>query len=147
MTTAELTAYLHEHIPITRSLGARVEHMDGRSVRLVAPLAPNLNHRATAFGGSLSMLAILSGWALLHVQLLDRDLAGRIVIQRSAFDYQAPIDGEFVATTSLPAPEAWTRFLATLTRHHAARVVVHAEVTCGAVLGGRHEGTYAVLRG
>lgn len=147
MTTEELTAYLYEHIPITRSLGARVEHQDDRSVRLVAPLAPNLNHRATAFGGSLSTLAILSGWVLLHVQLLDRHLTGRIVIQRSAFDYEAPVDGEFSATASLPAPEAWNRFLATLARHHAARVVIHSEVTCGAVLGGRHEGTYAVLRG
>ncbi len=86
MTTEELTTYLHEHIPITRSLGARVVHVDDHSVRLSAPLAPNLNHRATAFGGSLSTLAILSGWVLIHVQLLGRDLSGRIVIQRSAFD-------------------------------------------------------------
>ncbi len=147
MTTAELTTYLHEHIPITRGLGARVEHLDDRSVRLVAPLAPNLNHRATAFGGSLSTLAILSGWVLIHAQLLGRDVAGRIVIQRSAFDYAAPVEGDFSATAALPEPQAWNRFLATLQRHHAARVVIHAEVTCGPVVGGRHEGTYAVLRG
>ncbi len=147
MTTAELTTYLHEHIPITRGLGARVEHLDDRSVRLVAPLAPNLNHRATAFGGSLSTLAILSGWVLIHAQLLGRDVAGRIVIQRSAFDYQAPVEGDFSATATLPDPKAWDRFLATLQRHHAARVVIPSEVTCGTVVGGRHEGTYAVLRG
>ena len=68
MRLDEITRYLHDHIPITRSLGARVEHADGQSVRLWAPLAQNLNHRDTAFGGSLSSLAILSGWVLLYLR-------------------------------------------------------------------------------
>ena len=54
MSLDEITAYLHAHIPVTRSLGAAAVRWDGATLGLRAPLAPNLNHRGTAFGGSMS---------------------------------------------------------------------------------------------
>lgn len=146
MTADEITAYLHDSMPITRSLGARVELYDGDSVRLAAPLAPNLNHFATAFGGSLSAVAILSGWVLLHLELRKRGIASRLVIQRSAFDFAAPVDGDFTATSVLPAAAALNRFLATLARHRSARVTVTSTIACDSGVGGRHEGTYVATR-
>lgn len=68
---ATVEHYLHEHIPITRAMGLKVTAYDGDSVRLWAPLEPNLNHRNTAFGGSLSTLGILAGWSLLHVKMQE----------------------------------------------------------------------------
>ncbi len=146
MTPDEITAYLHEHMPITRSLGARVEFYDGDSVRLAAPLAPNLNHFGTAFGGSLSSLAILSGWVLLHLELRKRGIAARLVIQRSALDFAAPVDGDFTATSVLPPAAAWNRFLATLARHRRARVTVSSTLAAASGVGGRHDGTYVAVR-
>ncbi len=146
MNLDEITAYGHQHIPITASLGARGEHYDRAAVRLGAPLAPNLNHRATAFGGSLSAVGILSGWVLLHLKLRELGIAARLVIQRSTMEFEAPVDGDFTATATLPAEATWRRFLATLSRHRAARVSVASLVTCGAAVGGRHEGTYVATR-
>ena len=146
MTLDEITAYLHDRMPITRSLAARVERYDGDSVRLAAPLAPNVNHFATAFGGSLSALAILSGWVLLHLQLRERGIENRLVIQRTVLDFAAPVDGDFTATAILPPARAWSRFLATLGRHHAARVTVASTIACASGVGGRHEGTYVAVR-
>lgn len=146
MALDELTAYVHDHIPMTRSLGARVEAYDRRAVRLAAPLAPNLNHRATAFGGSLSALAILSGWVLLHLQLRERGIDARLVIQRSALEFTAPVDGDFTATAVLPPDAPWSRFLATLARHRSARVTVTSTIACASGEGGRHEGTYVATR-
>lgn len=146
MTPDEITAYVHDAIPLTRSLGARVEHYDGVSVRLSAPFAPNVNHKGTAFGGSLSAVAILSGWVLVHLQLRERGDAAQLVIQRSAFDFQAPVDGDFTATATLPEPRLWERFLATLARHRAARVVVPSTITCASGVGGAHEGTFVAYR-
>lgn len=142
----EITAYVHEQIPITASLGVRVERYDGESVRLSAPLAPNLNHRETAFGGSLSAVAILSGWVLLHLQLRDRGIAASVVIQRSALDFEAPVDGDFTATATLPPAAAWDRFLATLSRHCRARVTISSSLACASGVSGRHEGTYVATR-
>jgi thioesterase domain-containing protein len=146
MTRDEITAYLHEHMPITRALGARVEHHDAQSVRIAAPLAPNLNHRDTAFGGSLSSLAILSGWVLLYLQLRDRGIECRLVIQRSALDFEAPVDGDFTSSSTLPAHAIWTRFLATLAKHRRARVTVSSTLECTSGVGGSHEGTYVAVR-
>jgi thioesterase domain-containing protein len=146
MTLDEITAYLHAQMPITRSLGARVEHYGGDSVRVAAPLAPNLNHFATVYGGSLAAVAILSGWVLLDLQLRDRGIANRLVIQRSVFDFAAPVDGDFTATSSLPPAAAWNRFLATLARHHTARVKIATTVACASGVRGRHEGTYVAMR-
>lgn len=142
----EITAYLHAHIPVTRSLGASAAAWDGVRLALVAPLAPNLNHRDTAFGGSMSALAILAGWGLVHLALRERGVETRLVIQRSTTDFLAPVEGDFTATAVLPARAPWERFLATLARHGRGRVIVSTEITCGAVLGGRHEGTYAAFR-
>lgn len=147
MTLDEITRYLHEHIPLTRNLGAVVELWDGATVRLGAPLAPNLNHRSTAFGGSLSALAILSGWALVHLSLRERGLEARVVIQRSELDFEEPVDGDFTASSALPPAADWDRFLATLTRHRRARVTVTSTLRWASGVGGEHRGTYVAVLG
>ena len=50
------------------------------AVTLSAPLAPNINHRSTAFGGSVSTLAILSAWSLVNLRLRAEGLRSRLVI-------------------------------------------------------------------
>jgi len=145
MTPDEITRYVHEHIPLTRHLGAAVLEWTGASVRLGAPLAPNLNHRGTAFGGSLSALAILSGWALVHLALRDRGVEARVVIQRSELDFDDPVDGDFEATATLPPAGDWDRFLATLDRHRRARVVISSTLRSAGGVGGAHRGTYAAV--
>lgn len=147
MSLGELTAYLHAHIPVTRSLGAAAVAYDGSRLALAAPLSPNLNHTGTAFGGSLSALAVLAGWALLHLKLRERGVEARLVIQRSVVDFEAPVDGDFTATASLPGPALWERFLLTLERHHRARVRVTTVLSCASGTGARHEGTYAAFAG
>ena len=61
MTAGDLSAierYLHEHIPLTTHMEVGVDRIDGTGVRLTAPLAPNINHRQTAFGGSVAALRL-----------------------------------------------------------------------------------------
>ncbi len=146
MTLDETTRYLHDHIPLTRHLGAVVEAYDRTSVRLAAPLAPNLNHRSTAFGGSLSALAILAGWTLLHLALRERGIEARLVIQRSEVDFDEPVGGDFTATASLPGSADWERFLATLARRRKARVRVRGAIHSQSGVGGTYEGVYVAAR-
>lgn len=145
MRLDEFTRYLHEHIPLTFHLGATVEHWDGTTIRLGAPLAPNLNHRNTAFGGSLSTLAILAGWALVHLALRDRGVHARVVIQRTELDFEEPVDGDFTASATLPPGKDWDRFLATLARHRRARLAVPSTIRFRSGVGGEHVGTYVAV--
>jgi thioesterase domain-containing protein len=94
----------------------------------------------------MSALAILSAWALLHLNLGERGTTTRLVVQRSTLDFTAPVDGDFTATSTLPAPAPWNRFLATLERHGRARVTVVSSIACASTIGASHVGTYVALR-
>jgi thioesterase domain-containing protein len=142
-----LERYLHEHIPLSRHLGARVLEAGPDAVRLRAPLAPNLNHRQTAFGGSISALAILSGWVWLHARLGGSRFTGAIVIQRSSLSYLAPGEGDFDAVCRSPDAERWARFAQALERHHRGRLDLEAEVLVGDRIIATFRGRYVALAG
>ena len=137
-----LTGYLHEHFPLSGALGVAVESWDGRTLRLRAPLAPNLNHHRTAFGGSLSALAILCGWAALHLKHGEGAGRWRLVIQRSAVDFDAPVQADFTASATIPDGAEWARFLRTLERHGRARITVGGDLLSAGRATGHHEGVF-----
>lgn len=127
----ELERYLHTHIPLSRAMGMEVRSVDEAGVRLAAPYAPNVNHRGTVFGGSISALAILSAWTLVHLRLREERLAGTIVIQRNSMEYERPIAGEFEAFCPAPPEAEWERFLETLRRRSRARIILRAQLSGG----------------
>ena len=98
MTPAELTDYLRTNIPLTAAMEVSAISVAPDAVVLEAPLAPNINHRKTVFGGSASALGILAAWSLVHLRLADTKLEHRLVIQRNTMSYDAPIEGTFTAT-------------------------------------------------
>ena len=126
MLPVELEDYIHGHIPLSRAMGVSVVSVEDDALILQAPLGPNINHRQSVFGGSASALAILAGWALLHVRLRAEGLANRLVIQRNITEYQRPILGPFTARATLEHPDRWKRFAAMLERKGKARVTVSA---------------------
>lgn len=71
MFPSELEKYLHGHIPLSKAMEVAVVQVQPEGVILSAPLAPNINHRDTVFGGSASAVAILAAWSLLQ-HSLDR---------------------------------------------------------------------------
>jgi thioesterase domain-containing protein len=146
-----LEQYLHEHIPISRAMGAQVETADQAGVRLIAPLAPNINHRETVFGGSLSALGILAGWTLIHARLRAVNFKGRLVIQRSATDFLKPAGGAFAAFCPSPAAAEWAQFVRALHRKGRARITLSGELLSGCsdtgaeTVVGTFQGTYVAL--
>lgn len=142
----DLEAYLHAHIPLSAAMQVAVVAVSDDAVALSAPLAPNINHRSTAFGGSLSTLAILSAWALVNLRLNSEGLHSRLVIQSNHMDYDQPVTGSFTATATLADASAWPSFVKMLTRKGRARIVATSEVRCGDVIGGRFEGKFVAFR-
>jgi thioesterase domain-containing protein len=139
-------AYLHEHIPISAAMGITVVTASLDEVVLTAPLAPNVNHRSTAFGGSCASVAILAAWTLAHLRVMATG-AARVVIQHGATDYLLPIRGGFIATCRLADEEAWTRFARTLERRGRARIELAATVTCEADVVAEFRGSYVAIAG
>ena len=124
MEPKELEVYLHEHIPLSKAMKVSVIEADPGCVKLAAPLAPNINHRETVFGGSASAVAILAAWTILYVRLQRQGLYSRVVIQRNQVSYDKPIAGDFIATAEMIDDANWQKFLKQLRRHHRARISV-----------------------
>lgn len=143
--TQQLEAYLHAHIPLSAAMQVSVVSASSDCVTLAAPLAPNINHRSTAFGGSISTLAILSAWSLVNLRLKAEDLHTRLVIQSNRMEYDAPIESDFTATATLADAAAWLLFVKMLRRKGRARIVVKSVVRCGDVVGGRFEGEFVAF--
>ncbi|MDP0492455.1 MAG: YiiD C-terminal domain-containing protein [Verrucomicrobiota bacterium JB023] len=146
MSPAELQPYLYRHIPLSQAMKVRVESVSNESVVLTAPLAPNINHQATVFGGSASALAILSAWSLVRCRLLAEGLDAELVIQRNQVEYQRPINGTFRASSSWATPDQWDRFVRTLAKRGKGRVLVDAVLTQASEPVGAFSGAFVALR-
>ncbi len=145
MSPRELEEYLYAHIPLARAMRVSVLELSDELAVLGAPLAPNVNHRATVFGGSASAVAILAAWSLLYVRLADRQLAAGLVIQRNCIRYERPIAGDFRACAALMQAELWPQFLRTLRRRGKARIAVAARLQGGDADAGHFEGDFVAL--
>ena len=145
MNAVQLEEYLRERIPLSRAMAVEVRAADATGVELYAPLAPNINHRDTVFGGSASAVAILAAWSALHVRMRAEGLQVRIVIRRNTMSYERPITGGFTAKAAAPDEAAWAKLVATLRRGRPARVRVRAALESGGEPVGELEGEFAVL--
>lgn len=140
-----LAHYLAEHIPISAAMDIHVEVASPARILLSAPLGPNVNHRGTAFGGSIASLAVLAGWSWLWVVLRERAVLPELVIQNSHTDYLRPIEGEFAAELRPPTDEAFALFLRGLEEHGKGRIELRVEVLGAGEIAARFTGTYVAL--
>lgn len=141
---ARLQQTLHTEIPITQAMEISVHSYANGCLQLAAPLAPNINHKDTAFAGSVNAVVTLAGWSLIWCVLDQAALPGIIVIQDSTIQYLRPITSDFVATCCLPTAGDITRFLAVLRRKGRARLALQAEIWDAQQIAVRFTGRYVV---
>ncbi len=135
-----------QRIPLAAAMEIRVaDSMDSRLV-LAAPLAPNLNHAGTAFGGAIECLGTLACWGLLWFAL-DAPKS-TIVIQRGETDFVAPITGELRAEAQTPGDDSWRRFTEQFAKHGRARITLTATIgDATRATAARFRGRFVATRG
>lgn len=146
MNKHDLEQYLYEHIPLSFAMQVGVIEAEDEGVILSAPLAPNINHTSTIFGGSASAVAILAAWSLVHVRLKSAGIACSIVIQRNSMEYEQPIYGSFTARSFITQLDSWQLFMRTLSRRGRARIAVSALLECEGRPMGRFQGDFVATR-
>lgn len=120
---------LHQDIPLTREMHMRVISWQGRQLRLHLPLAPNVNHKSTLFGGSLYCGAVLAGWGWLYLRLKEAGVEdGHIVIQEGQISYPLPVKNDAVAICDAPDDATWDRFLKMYARRGRARLTLNTRI-------------------
>ncbi|WP_442111513.1 YiiD C-terminal domain-containing protein [Pseudomonas sp. NUPR-001] len=124
-----LQSVLHSDIPLTREMGMEVLDWHNQQLRLQLPLAPNVNHKSTMFGGSLYCASVLVGWGWLHLRLREAGIDdGHIVIQEGQISYPLPVTGAAIAVCEAPEAKVWERFIATYQRRGRARLTLNTRV-------------------
>ena len=146
MDKAALQTYLHEHIPLSAAMQSCIDVLEADRVVISAPLAPNINHRETVFGGSASTLATLAAWTLVHSRLKRAGINARVVIQNHCMTYDKPIIERFEAICVAPEQRQWDRFMAMLERKGRGRIHISATLQCQADIVGQFEGDFVAIK-
>jgi thioesterase domain-containing protein len=138
-----LQEIIDREIMLAKPMGIIVESADEAAMVLRAPLAPNANHKGTAFGGSLYSIAVLTGWAWMTRFLASRRLDAEAVIQESNIRFLAPVHGEMRASIEIPADAEIDKFRKMLERARRGRIRLQVNVHAGATLATVFDGLFA----
>lgn len=136
---------LEHEIPLTQHLELRVLAYDEQGLTLGAPLAPNINHKRTAFAGSLNSVVTLAGWGLLWLILQEEKISARVVIQDSSCSYLRPVSDDFTAFCQKPTPAEVARMAEALRKRGRARIGLHAEIRNAATVAVSFTGRYVIV--
>jgi len=137
---------IHHEIPITRAMGISVHEFDGKRLVLTAPLSRNINHKSTAFGGSINTVATLSCWGFLFMILHNHQIDCRIVIQNSSINYVKPIHNQIRAICERPPGQSLQDFLHLLKRRGKSRISMKASVLTDDQVAVSFEGRFVAYK-
>lgn len=126
--TKELENELLSTIPLTRTMQISVLDYDGTSLRLLAPLQPNINDKGCAFGGSLASVMTLACWGLARSALAEGGHEADIYVQDSHVEYLAPVWTEIVASAAPAAGKSLEDFVRMFRTRGKARISLTARI-------------------
>jgi thioesterase domain-containing protein len=147
MTAAELEELLHLRIPVARAMCLSVVTADNTQVVLQAPLEQNVNPHGTAFGGSITNLALLAGWSMAYMRLHEKGYGDHLVISRVHVDFLAPMGTTIEARCQAPKDSVIERFIHHLERRGKARIELRADVSADGVMGAHFQGEFVAMAG
>ena len=135
---------LHTDIPLTKHIGITVGDLTNTSLSLHAPLKNNINHKSTAFGGSIYSVSVLSGWGLIYSIMQQHNLTGHIVIQESNTKFIRPVTADITAKCCFDSTEQCEKFLKMYKRKGIARIRLESTISCADENAVVFTGTYVV---
>lgn len=119
-----LVQFIRDEIPLARAMDLQLGAYGIDTLSLRAPLAPNVNDKGCAFGGSLVSLMTLSGWALVELALRQRGVDCDVFVAESGVRYLAPLWHDFRSEARLADDADWNTFFDTLAARGRARIAV-----------------------
>jgi len=131
---------------MSQAMGVEVREATDSQVVLSLPLAPNINHQESAFGGSIGAAGMLSCWTLLHLRLRRLDNPTRLVIHKSKIVFREPIVSGFEAICRFSNETAWQDFLQMLDEWNQAKLLLKAEIRAQGQRGASFQGSFVALK-
>ncbi|HEY8230601.1 MAG TPA: YiiD C-terminal domain-containing protein [Rhodanobacteraceae bacterium] len=125
---ATLEREILEHIPLARAMQLSVPRYSGGELEMTAPLAPNINDKGCAFGGSMASLLTLAGWGLIELGLRAQGLDCDIYVGDSNVRYREPLWGELRGIARFAEVDAMVRVVAAVRAQGKGRADVVCEI-------------------
>jgi len=118
----QLQSVFDQDIPISRAMGLRLVSLDHDTLKMSAPLGPNINDKGTAFGGSLGALLTLAAWGVVWIACKRSKLDCDIVIHKGEISYYQPVTSEINVICPIPIDSEWQTFKSRLSSKGKARM-------------------------
>ncbi|URZ00204.1 YiiD C-terminal domain-containing protein [Clostridium felsineum] len=145
MDKNEFQQLIHKQIPIINAMGIDVLEFTPYKVRISAKLNPNINDKGTAFGGSISCLMTLCGWAMTFANIKESYPDANIVIQKSTIEYLVPIKKDFIAECTLENEDDKKNFLEMYSKHKKGKLDLKVNCYDKDVLLVKYQGRYVAF--
>jgi len=128
-------------------MGIAITVLDADGLRARLPLAPNLNHAETAFGGSIATAGIVACWALAYALTREAGLSAKVIVQHSTVEFLRPIVADSEIVCPRPHPDAWSSLTAAFARRGTGRIDLRAQVLCAGQIAAEYMGIYVAQSG
>lgn len=140
-----LELQLYKNVPILRHHQFKIAELTSENIKITAPIIANKNHYDTAFGGSISTLGIVTGWAMLLYKVQEAELPLRLLIQKNSIQYKLPIKSNFISETEINN-EQWRDFAQTACTKGKAKLSMDIKIFSDGLICAEQECKYAALK-
>lgn len=143
---ADIQAFFLQHVPQMAAGQISLNHYDGKRLSLSAPLAPNINDKGTAFGGSVSNICLVAGWSMTCLVSRGCGFDGDLVIAKSEIEFLRPLRSDIYAEVDMPDAAAVAAFAKRFSAKGRASMQLEVRVSDEqGELCARFQGKYALV--
>ena len=90
----QFEAECRAEIPLLNAMQLSFVAYEDLTLTMEAPLAPNINNKGTAFGGSIASICLFGGWAVATLAFSENDIHNtEIVVFKNEMTFERPARG------------------------------------------------------
>ena len=129
-------------IPLLNAMQLSFNRFEDLALTMEAPLAPNINNKGTAFGGSIASICLFGGWAVATLAFTGHGIDNtEIVVYKSEMTFERPARGHLTIRAFIK-PEDFSACLERLQDGDKGRIrmdihvdLFHDEARCASMRG------------
>jgi thioesterase domain-containing protein len=141
-----LDEFFARSLPISQYLNMRSYRYTGDSFSLAIDLAPSINDKLTAFGGSLYCVSVMNCWGMVYLQGRQRGINPNLVVSGAEIEYLLPVDDEIIVANCQQAGNTdWDIVFDAVNNGSKARVKLNSSIYCKGREAVRFKGEYVVI--
>ena len=128
----EVDNILRDKIKLYEHLGITIVEINSHKAHFHVSLEKNLNHKGTAFGGSLYATGVMAAYALVLAGLKHYQIStDNIVISKGEISYLRPVDTDFDVIASFPYADDEEAFYNEIKTRKRAKKTVKVQILAG----------------